>query len=186
MIILKSVKYRGVDIEIVRGDITQENVDAIVNAANGYLMHGGGVAGAIVRRGGYEIQEESNEIINKRGKIRTGEAVVTSGGKLKARYVIHAVGPVWNGGNLDEDSLLFNAVYNSLRRADELKLKSISMPAISTGIFRFPKERAVGIFSKAIKKFLDEHKNTTLQKIRLCNIDEKTSQIFASKFRIEE
>ena len=181
--ILKRVGYRGVKIEIVQGDITKEEVDAIVNAANEYLQHGGGVAGAIVREGGYEIQKESDEIVRKYGIVKTGNAVVTSGGRLKANYIIHAVGPVWHG-NENDDNLLFNAVYNSLLRAHELNLKSISMPAISTGIFGFPKRRAVGIFASAIKKFIDEHQDTSLKLIRLCNIDSKTSKIFSDNFSI--
>ncbi len=183
---LKSLRYGNVDIEIVQGDITEEDVDAIVNAANSSLKHGGGVAGAIVRRGGYEIQRESDEIIATIGKIPTGEAVVTNGGKLKARYVIHTVGPVWRGGRNNEDELLSRAIYNALLRAHELGLKSISMPAISTGIYGFPKDRAVPIFAKSIKKFLDEHMDTSIRRIRICNIDERTARIFAERFEISE
>ena len=184
--LLKSLKYKNVEIEIVRGDITQEDVDAIVNAANSNMKHGGGVAGAIVRKGGYEIQRESDEIIAKMGPVPTGEAVVTGAGKLKAKYVIHAVGPVWRGGKYNEDELLFKAVYNALLRAHELGVESLSMPAISTGIYGFPKDRAVVIFAKAIKKFLDEHGDTKLRKIRICNIDSLTAGIFARNFRIPE
>ena len=184
--LLKSLIYKNVKIEIVQGDITQEDVDAIVNAANSNLKHGGGVAGAIVRRGGYEIQKESDEIIAKMGPIPTGEAVVTGGGKLKAKYVIHTVGPVWRGGRHNEDELLFKAVYNALLRAHELGVESVSMPAISTGIYGFPKDRAVGIFARAIKKFLDERRDTKLRKIRICNIDSLTAGIFARDFKIPE
>jgi len=173
----KEIMFQGVKIQIVKGDITKEVVDAIVNAANSYLKHGGGVAGAIVRKGGYEIQKESDEILRKNGPVPTGEAVVTNAGKLKARYVIHAVGPVWRGGKENEDSLLYNAVYNSLLRAKELGLKSISIPAISTGIFGFPKERAAKIFEKAIRDFI-EKENGSIKLIRLCNIDEETTEIF--------
>ncbi len=181
--IMKSLEYKGVRIEIVQGDITKEDVDAIVNAANEYLQHGGGVAGAIVREGGYEIQKESDEIVKKHGKVNTGDAVVTSGGRLKAKYIIHAVGPVWHGSEND-DNLLFKAVYNSLLRAHELNLGSISIPAISTGIFGFPKNRAVGIFAEAIRKFIENHRDSSLRLIRLCNIDSQTSKIFAEKFSI--
>ena len=184
--LLKSLKYENTIIEIVQGDITEEDVDAIVNAANSNLKHGGGVAGAIVRRGGYEIQGESDEIIAKRGSIPTGEAVVTSAGKLKAKYVIHTVGPVWRGGRNNEDELLFKAIYSALLRAHELGVKSVSMPAISTGIYGFPKDRAVKIFAKAIKRFLDENRDTKLRKIRICNIDSLTAGLFARNFRIPE
>ncbi|KAF2959992.1 AAA family ATPase [Thermotoga sp. 38H-to] len=180
----KELEYKGKKIRIVKGDITREEADAIVNAANEYLKHGGGVAGAIVRAGGSVIQEESDRIVQERGRIPTGEAVVTGAGKLKAKYVIHAVGPVWRGGSHGEDELLYKAVYNALLRAHELKLKSISMPAISTGIFGFPKERAVGIFSKAIKDFIDQHPDTALEEIRICNIDEETTKIFEEKFSV--
>ncbi len=184
--ILKNVRYKGVEIEIVQCDITLEEVDAIVNAANSNLKHGGGVAGAIVRRGGYEIQRESDDIVRKNGSLRTGEAVVTTGGRLKARYVIHTVGPVWRGGNHKEDELLFKAVYNALKKAYELRVKSVSMPAISTGIYGFPKDRAVPIFAKAIKRFVDEHPDSTIRKIRICNIDPITVKIFGDKFDIGE
>ncbi len=182
--ILKEVKYKGVKIQIVQGDLTEENVDAIVNAANSHLMHGGGVAGAIVRKGGYAIQKESDEYVRKNGPVKTGNATVTSGGKLKAKYVIHAVGPVWRGGNNNEDALLYSAVYNSLLKAKEIGAESVSMPAISTGIFGFPKERAVGIFSRAIKDFIDQ--NSGVKIIRVCNIDKKTAEIFAKNFKISD
>ncbi len=184
--ILKKLRYKDVDIEIVQGDITLEDVDAIVNAANSNLKHGGGVAGAIVRRGGYEIQRESDEIVRKNGPVQTGNAVVTTAGKLKAKYVIHTVGPVWRGGNHNEDEYLFKAVYNALKRAYELKIRSVSMPAISTGIYGFPKERAVPIFAKAIKRFIDEHQDCEVKRIRICNIDSTTAKIFADKFEIRE
>lgn len=182
--ILKEMKYKGVKIQIVHGDLTEENVDAIVNAANSHLMHGGGVAGAIVRKGGYEIQKESDEYVRKNGPVKTGNAAVTSGGKLKAKYVIHAVGPVWRGGNNHEDDLLYSAVYNSLLKAKEIGAESLSMPAISTGIFGFPKERAVGIFARAIKDFIDQ--NSGVKLIRICNIDKKTAEIFAKNFKISD
>ncbi len=182
--ILKEMKYKGVKIQIVQGDLTEENVDAIVNAANSHLMHGGGVAGAIVRKGGYEIQKESDEYVRKNGPVKTGNAAVTSGGKLKAKYVIHAVGPVWHGGSNHEDELLYSAIYNSLLKAKEIGAESVSMPAISTGIFGFPKERAVGIFARAIKDFIDQ--NSGVKLIRICNIDKKTAKIFANNFKISD
>ncbi|PLV59227.1 AAA family ATPase [Thermotoga sp. KOL6] len=180
----KELDYKGKKIRIVKGDITKEEVDAIVNAANEYLKHGGGVAGAIVRVGGTIIQEESDKIVEEKGRVPTGEAVVTSAGNLKAKYVIHAVGPIWKGGNYGEDDLLYKAVYNALLRAHELKLKSLSMPAISTGIFGFPKERAAKIFARVIKDFIDQHPNTSLEEIRICNIDEETTEVFENNFKI--
>ncbi len=182
--ILKKWEVEGRRVEVAVCDLTQEDVDAIVNAANENLKHGGGVAGAIVRAGGYEIQKESDELVEQRGPVPTGEAVVTSGGRLKAKYVIHAVGPVWRSGNHGEDELLFRAVYNSLLRAHELQLKRISMPAISTGIFRFPKERAAGIFGMAIKRFLEEHKDTSLELIRICHLSKENAEIFARNMEL--
>ncbi len=168
----------GKKVQIVHGDITLEEVDAIVNAANSYLKHGGGVAGAIVRRGGYEIQRESDELVRENGPVPVGEAVVTSGGSLKAKYVIHTVGPRWGEGN--EDEKLRNAVRNALKRATELGLKSISLPAISTGIFGFPKERGAKIILDEVVRFLKEE-NTSLETVRLCNIDQKTTEIFVNR-----
>ena len=168
-----SFKRGNVLIEIVKGDITEEEVDAIVNAANSYLKHGGGVAGAIVRKGGKIIQEESNKI----GYVPVGSAALTSAGKLKAKYVIHAVGPIWGEG--DEDKKLRNAVMSAFKIAEEKELKSISLPAISTGIFGFPKERGAEVILKAILDFVD--KGTTIEKIRICNIDELTCKIFKEK-----
>ncbi|MCD6550830.1 AAA family ATPase [Thermotoga sp.] len=182
--IRKEQQYKGRKIKIVKGDITREEVDAIVNAANEYLKHGGGVAGAIVRAGGSVIQEESDRIVRERGRIPTGEAVVTGSGNLKARYVIHAVGPVWRGGNYGEDELLYRAVYNALLRAHELNLKSVTMPAISTGIFGFPKERAAAIFARVIKDFIDHHPDTLLEEIRICNIDEETTRVFEENLKL--
>ena len=127
----------GQSLQIVQGDITTDEVDAIVNAANEHLQHGGGVAWAIVRRGGQVIQDESDQWIRQHGTVSHADPAWTSGGSLPAKYVIHAVGPVWGDG--DEDNKLADAVTGSLRVADELKCESISMPAISTGIFGFPK-----------------------------------------------
>ena len=138
-------------IQIVHGDITVEDVDAIVNAANERLQHGGGVAGTISKKGGRIIQKESDAWIQQHGPVHHSHPAWTSGGLLPANYVIHAVGPVWGDG--DEDNKLADAVAGSLRVADELKCKSISLPAISTGIFGFPKERAARIIFSTIEKY---------------------------------
>lgn len=125
-------------LQLVEGDITTAKVDAIVNAANAHLQHGGGVAGIISRKGGPVIQRESDLWVREHGSVRHAEPAVTSGGSLPCRYVLHAVGPVWGEG--DEDRKLAEAVTGSLRAADQLELTSIAFPAISTGIFGFPKE----------------------------------------------
>jgi O-acetyl-ADP-ribose deacetylase (regulator of RNase III) len=164
-------------IRIVQGDLTEEPVDAIVNAANEYLVHGGGVAGAIVRKGGPEIQAESDRWVREHGPVRTGTAAITTAGRLPARYVIHAVGPVWR--NLgDEDALLASAVTSALALAAEHGIRSISLPAISSGIFGFPKPRAVRVILDAVDAFLQAHPHGPLREINLCNIDELTARLF--------
>jgi putative ATPase len=163
------------------GDLTQENVDAIVNAANNHLAHGGGVAGAIVRAGGYVIQEESSRWVREHGAVLTGQVAVTSAGKLPSKYVIHAVGPVWNGGRQNEDELLRQAAWHSLLKAHEMGLTSISMPAISSGIFGFPKERCAKILVKAALDFCDQYAESTLREIRFTNFDDLTAGLFESE-----
>ena len=161
----------GKVVKVVLGDITEEEVDAIVNAANSHLKHGGGVAGAIVRKGGRIIQEESDKI----GYCPVGKAVYTSAGKLKAKYVIHAVGPRWGEG--DEENKLRSAVRSALEVATQLGLKSVALPAISTGIFGYPKEEGTKVILDEVLKFLKE-RETTLEEVRLTNIDEETSNLF--------
>lgn len=163
-------------LQIVQGDITIDEVDAIVNAANDHLQHGGGVAWAIVRSGGDMIQEESDKWIQQHGLVSHSNPAWTSGGALPAKYIVHAVGPVWGDGN--EDNKLADAISGSLRVADELKCESISMPAISTGIFGFPKERAAGIIFSAIEKYFASSKESSIKIIRLVLFDKETTQIF--------
>ncbi len=142
---------------LARGDITQADTEAIVNAANSSLMGGGGVDGAIHRAGGPKILEECKAIVARQGRCPTGEAVITSGGNLKAAYVIHTVGPVWSGGKRNEKELLSNAYRNSLGLAAENHIRSISFPSISTGAYRFPIDQAAGIALSAVKEFLKEN-----------------------------
>ncbi len=175
-VVLSVERPDGRVIRVVHGDITEEPVDAIVNAANSYLAHGGGVAGAIVRRGGRVIQEESNQWVREHGPVPTGGAAITSAGKLRARYVIHAVGPRWGMGN--EEALLYKAVQSALALADEKHVRSIALPAISTGIFGFPKPLGVRVILQAIEDYLREHPDSSLQEIRLCNIDKYTTDLF--------
>ncbi|MDK2885458.1 MAG: hypothetical protein PWP54_16 [Thermosipho sp. (in: thermotogales)] len=175
------MKINNTIVEVVNGDITKEETEAIVNAANSHLSHGGGVAGAIVRAGGRIIQEESNEYVKNHGPVETGEVAVTSAGSLPAKYVIHAVGPIWKGEKENEKELLAKAIRNVLKKANELKLKSISIPAISSGIFGFPKKLCAQIFAEEIENFLKNNK-TSLELIRLTNIDEYTTNIFMKVF----
>ena len=163
-------------IRLVKGDITDLGVDAIVNAANPALKMGGGVAGAILRRGGMTIQEECDRI----GRCPVGGAVITTGGKLKAKYVIHAVGPVFGEGN--EDEKLRNATLNSLRIAEKNTLKSLAFPAISTGIFGFPRDRCARIMLRAVKSYLRDNK-TSLKQVIFCLYDDDTYDIFLDALR---
>lgn len=141
-------------IEIIKGDITKTEADAIVNAANSSLLGGSGVDGAIHRAGGPAILEACIEIRNRQGGCATGEAVITTAGNLPARYVIHTVGPVWNGGNNSEPELLASAYRNSIQLAETNKLTSIAFPNISTGIYSFPKRAAAEIAINTVKDVL--------------------------------
>ena len=145
-------------IALMKGDITKLEVDAIVNAANTSLLGGSGVDGSIHKAGGRKILDECIKIRNKQGGCPTGEAVITNAGNLKAKYVIHTVGPVWNGGELGENELLKNCYINSLKLASEYNVKSIAFPCISTGIYRFPKNLAAKIAINTVKSLLEIHK----------------------------
>jgi O-acetyl-ADP-ribose deacetylase (regulator of RNase III) len=173
----------GQTLQIVQGDITTEKVDAIVNAANEQLQHGGGVAWAISKRGGPAIQKESDEWIRQYGRVSHARPAWTSGGLLPAKTVIHAVGPVWDhlhkaGAGGDEDAKLTDAVSGSLRVADELALKSIAFPAISTGIFGFPKERAAKIIFKSIETYFKETPSSGINIVKLVLYDQSTVDAF--------
>jgi O-acetyl-ADP-ribose deacetylase (regulator of RNase III) len=162
--------------QLDQGDITLEKADALVNAANAHLSHGAGVAGAIVRRGGPQIQVESDRWISEHGTVNHSEPAYTLAGKLPCKYVIHAVGPVWGEG--DEDQKLSAAILGSLRRADRLGLASISLPAISTGIFRFPKDRAARVIYSTIVAYILNNPATGLKLIRLVIYDNDTLHKF--------
>lgn len=174
-ILIEHALPTGQTIQIVQGDITAEEVDAIVNAANENLQHGGGVAWAISKKGGETIQTESDDWIRQHGPIPHSHPAWTSGGLLLAKFVIHAVGPVWGDG--DEDKKLAEAVIGSLRVADELKCLSISMPAISTGIFGFPKDRAAGIIFSAIESYFESN-SSNLKVVKLVLFDQATVDVF--------
>ena len=170
----------GQTIQIVQGDITGEKVDAIVNAANEHLQHGGGVAWAISKKGGATIQKESDDWIRQHGRVSHARPAWTSGGQLPAKYVIHAVGPVWGDG--DEDNKLESAVTGSLRLADELKCSSLAMPAISTGIYGFPKDRAAEIIFSAIERYFLEN-SSVLKTVKLALYDQPTVDVFLKLWR---
>jgi len=176
---LKEVDLDGVVLRVVRGDLTESDVDAIVNAANSYLRHGGGVAGAIVRKGGLVIQEESDKI----GFVPVGSAALTGGGRLKARHVIHAVGPMWGEG--DEEKKLKKAVRSVLELADREGFSSISMPAISAGIFGFPKKRCAEIIVGETAGFLRES-STSLKSVSFCLMDAGIIDFFIEELGRQE
>lgn len=158
-------------IEAIKGDITKIKVDAIVNAANSSLMGGGGVDGAIHRAGGPSILEECKKIVAKQGGCKTGEAVITTAGNLPAKYVIHTVGPVWNGGNNDEREKLANCYFNSLRLAAKNNCKTIAFPNISTGVYHFPKEEAAKVSVDSIQQFLSN--DQFIEKVTIVCFDDE-------------
>jgi O-acetyl-ADP-ribose deacetylase (regulator of RNase III) len=170
----------GITLEIHQGDITLMDTDAIVNAANKHLAHGGGVALAIVRRGGAVIQKESNAWIAQHGPISADEPAYTTGGKMKCKYVIHAVGPVWGEG--DEDKKLIQAIRGCMQTANSLELASISFPAISTGIFRFPIDRAADIFMRTFADYSKDAESGSVCKIILVLFDAHSLEIFTHGF----
>lgn len=159
-------------IQAVKGDITKIEADAIVNAANTSLMGGGGVDGAIHRSGGPEILEGCRKIVARQGSCKTGEAVITTAGKLPAKYVIHTVGPVWNGGHKKEAEKLANCYRNSLVLAVENNCRSVAFPGISTGLYKFPKDKAAKIGVNTISTFLST--NNSIEKVLLVCFDDES------------
>ncbi len=163
-------------IEVIEGDITKQKLDAIVNAANTSLLGGGGVDGAIHRAAGPELLEETRRL----GGCPTGEARVSKGYRLPARWVIHTVGPIWAGGHKNEDKLLANCYKNSLEAAVELGAKTVAFPSISTGAYGFPLEQATEIALNETKKFLE--KNEGLQKVVFVCFGEKALKTYQDVF----
>jgi O-acetyl-ADP-ribose deacetylase (regulator of RNase III) len=149
-----SITISKTKLTLIEGDITEQETDAIVNAANSSLLGGGGVDGAIHRAGGPDILQDCLKIRDKQGGCETGEAVITTGGNLQARYVIHTVGPVWRGGRSGEPELLANCHRNSLKIAAENGVRTISFPGISTGVYGYPLEKAAPVALKAVIEFL--------------------------------
>jgi O-acetyl-ADP-ribose deacetylase (regulator of RNase III) len=172
-------KINNTEIEVIKGDITLLDVEAIVNPANNYLIHGGGLAASIVRRGGQIIQQESKKI----GNVPTGSAVYTSGGHLKAGIVIHAVGPRYKDGKSGEPEKLANAVKSALDIADKKKLKTVAMPAISSGIFGYPIAECAEIIVKSIGEFLSDLKETTLEKVVICLFEDTSFNEFEKQMK---
>lgn len=175
---MREYRVGRVSVQLVEGDITELEADAIVNAANRWLKHGGGVALAIVRKGGYTIQEESDEYVRRHGPLPVGGVAVTGAGRLKARYVIHAVGPRY--GDPRGDELLASAVRNAILKAEELGLRSVALPAISTGIYGYPYRRAARIMAETIKEVAPRLKS--LEKIIVCLYGDEAYRVFSEEF----
>jgi len=185
------IQINQITLELIQGDITELDVDAIVNAANERLAHGGGVAGVISRRGGPTIQRESDAWVRQHGRAATGSAAITSGGNLKAHHVIHAVGPVYDH-TLHSAELLASAVRSALELADDSGLKSIALPAISTGIFGYPMEEAAQVMLAAAVAYLssppfippnggDEGGETGLEHVIFCLYGQRAFDVFANE-----
>jgi O-acetyl-ADP-ribose deacetylase (regulator of RNase III) len=169
-------------VSIIQGDITKQATDAIVNAANPSLMGGGGVDGAIHRAGGPAILEECKKIVAKQGKLPTGKAVITTGGNLKAKYVIHTVGPIWHDGSRNEAELLKSAYYECLKVATENKLARVSFPSISTGAYGYPVGEAARIAVNTVVSFLKEQA-TSLKEVVFVLFDSRTYESYLSIFQ---
>ncbi|HEY3412939.1 MAG TPA: macro domain-containing protein [Armatimonadota bacterium] len=181
-VIYDTMLASGARVSLRKGDLTEEAVDAIVNAANEHLQHGGGVAGAISRKGGPSIQRESNQV----GIVETGTAAMTGAGDLPSRFVIHAVGPIWSQHDeFEADSLLASAVECSLDLADAKSLVSIAFPAISSGIYGFPKDRCAEIMLRAAVSWLDDAPSSSIRDVRFVVIDEATFDAFDTAWRAE-
>jgi O-acetyl-ADP-ribose deacetylase len=170
---------RNVTLNVMLGDITDEAADAIVNAANEQLAHGGGVAGAIARRGGPEIQAQSDAWLKANGPVKTGSAVLLGGGLLKSKRVIHAVGPIWGSG--DEINKLASAVKAGLKCADDARCKSIALPAISAGIYGFPADLCAQVLLGAIQEYVDGKPGTALREIRVVLFDTEMAALFVAE-----
>lgn len=169
-------------LRIIQGDITRQATDAIVNAANSSLMGGGGVDGAIHRAGGLTILEECKQIVARQGRLSTGKAVITTGGNLKAKYVIHTVGPIWHGGNKGEPELLASAYQQSLNIAAEKNLNSVSFPSISTGAYGYPVSQASEIALDAVITFLSQS-TISIREVVFVLFDSRTLGVYSSALR---
>jgi O-acetyl-ADP-ribose deacetylase (regulator of RNase III) len=175
-----SITFGATTLSLLLGDITQQDVDAIVNAANSGLLGGGGVDGAIHRAGGPKILEECKIIRTTQGECPPGHAVITGGGRLKARFVIHAVGPVWRGGNHHEDDLLQSAYRSALILAGKNNIRTLAFPSISTGAYGFPIDRASRIAFETVKEFVKQHPR--FEEVRFMAFSPNDFEVYAGLF----
>ena len=177
---LEFVFHQNHFLHVIKGDITHERVDAIVNAANQFLQHGGGVAGAISLAGGSIVQTESDDWIDRNGPISHAHPAFTSAGRLPCRYIIHAAGPVWGEG--DEEFKLRTTIRGCFLLAEELKITSIAFPAISTGIFGFPCQKAAQIFHEEIFRYFEKNPRTRITLVRMVLFDPDSCKSFFAEF----
>eukprot|EP01116_Phalansterium_solitarium_P005513 TRINITY_DN17236_c0_g1_i1.p1 TRINITY_DN17236_c0_g1~~TRINITY_DN17236_c0_g1_i1.p1 ORF type:complete len:237 (-),score=24.00 TRINITY_DN17236_c0_g1_i1:110-820(-) len=172
----------GVVIQVRHGDLTEEQADCVVNAANSSLDHSSGLAAAIVKKGGKAIQDQSDVYVHEHGHVEPGEVAVTSAGALPCKHVLHAVGPVWHDGSREEEVILGMTVRSCLEKADQLHHRSIALPAISSGIFGFPKEKCAKImFDMALQYTTELAGKSSLHDIRFTNFDDKTVDLFVAE-----
>lgn len=169
-------------VELVFGDITKEKVDAIVNAANTYLVHGGGVAGAISKAGGPTIQQQSSEWVRLHGPVTHRSPAYTRAGKLPCQFIIHAVGPIWGEGG--ESHKLIDAVHGSLELAEKMKMTTLAIPAISTGIYGFPVPLAAKVILESIRDYFAAHPESGEKLIRIVLYDQETTLVFQKAFQV--
>lgn len=176
------MKIGNTEIQVEKGDICEDDSYCIVNAANDHLQLGGGVAGAIRMKGGKQVQKECDDWIHQFGPVKTGDCACTGPGELRCTYIIHAVGPIYRDGNSGEAKLLEEVLFNTYKCCEELKATSVALPAISSGIFGFPKDQVASIFFNTTINFL-KHNETPLQYIRFKNFDDPTHNIFLAEYR---
>lgn len=172
-------RIAGAAVVAVAGDLTKQEVDAIVNAANAELQHGGGVAAAIAKAGGKAIQEESDDYIEQHGPLEKGDAATTTAGDMPARWVVHVAGPVYEEGSDQNEPHLRACVSAALDAAAEAGARSVAFPAISAGVYGYPRDEATGIIASEVARWLREHEGT-LDDVRLVGLDEETAQDFAA------
>jgi len=174
---MTELKLGKTTLRLVQGDITVQEVDAVVNAANSSLMGGGGVDGAIHRAGGPAILEECKHIVARQGRLPAGQAVATTAGRMPAKFVVHTVGPIWRGGSANEDQTLASAYHNSLRLAAQKGCRSVAFPSISTGAYGFPIERAARI---ALSTIIEEAPNHDFEEVRMVLFGDRDFQAYSN------
>ena len=176
------MKIGNVELSLQKGDITKVETDVIVNAANSSLLGGGGVDGAIHNAGGSAILEECRRIVDRQGSCPVGEAVITTAGRMPAKYVVHTVGTIWNYGKMNEEEKLRDCYRNSLKLADEKNVESISFPNISTGAYGFPKEKAVEIALDEVKNYFTVNTSAIKNVIFVC-FDDENFEIYSEMMK---